>query len=51
MLFKGWKGDISKNPGFWTKSDYTSQCCGINTATQAYLTSGATLKTTAQNSG
>ena len=44
--YKCWKGDISKYPGFWTKSDYTAQCCSMNTTTQAYAASGVTFKVT-----
>ena len=50
FLLKGWKGDITKNPGFWSKADYTAQCCSIKASTQAYLATGATLKTSS-NSG
>ena len=45
--YKCWKGDISKYPGFWTKSDYTAQCCSMNATTQAYAASGVTFKVSA----
>ena len=43
--YKCWKGDISIWPGFWTKSDYSAQCCSIQTATQSYTATNVTLLT------
>ncbi len=42
---KGWKGDLSLNPDQWSKNGLTSQCCNTNTATQTYLASGVSLRT------
>lgn len=47
--YKCWKGDLSLNPDQWSKNGLTSQCCNTNTATQTYLASGVSLKTSSSS--